>query len=84
MILTEAFRPVPFGAVVLKQGAFPPKDQFVWTCVNTAIALGCGTKQASRDHLEEEVSARLPPFADCASEPIFVGVARLLLLLDAV
>ena len=40
-----AVRPVPFGAVVPKQGAFPPKDRFVWTYVNTAIALG--------DHLEE-------------------------------
>ena len=52
-----AFRSVSFGAVVLKQGAFPPKDRLVWTDVNSAIALGCGTKQAGRDHLEEEVSA---------------------------
>ena len=36
-----AFTPVPFGAVVPKQGAFPPKGRFVWTYGNTAIELAC-------------------------------------------
>lgn len=38
---------IPLGAVVPKPGAFRPKDQFVWARVNTAIALGCVTKQES-------------------------------------
>ena len=53
-----AFRPVSFRAVVPKQGRVPFKIGSFGHNVNTAIALGCGTKQASRDRLEEVVSAR--------------------------
>lgn len=40
------------------QECFPPKDRFLWGYVNTAIALGCGTKRADWDRQERAVSAR--------------------------
>lgn len=58
------FRPVPFGAFVLRQGVSPPKDRFVRAYVNAKIALGCGIKQASQDCLEE---AALAPFGPWSS-----------------
>lgn len=42
---------------VLKKVCFSTLVWFVWTYVNTTMALWCGTKQASRHHLQEAVSA---------------------------
>lgn len=40
---SSVFRPGLFGAAVLKQGMFDPKDQLVWSFGSTAIMLGCRT-----------------------------------------
>lgn len=35
------------------EGGISPLVWFVWTCMNTTVALWCETKQPSQDHLEK-------------------------------
>lgn len=69
------FRPVPFGALVPKQGAFSHKNRFVRAYVNTSIVFGCRDKTRDLGSLPFELSLYSENITDMATKTTH-GVKR--------